>query len=196
MSSNWRLPTATGVYFSIFDRPTRKSIFLQPRVLERVSWSYQQSKEFFSEAWVFFQARTIWEALLWERRAIYSECRVKSEMANYVNFARRMRLPALYFQLGEHIPTSATMASYQTSIISLGVQPSTNGREPDDFHLLAMTQELSIDLPLSNRVANQISNIIRTKSDETDNSQSAFCTQSAVCSLQSAVCTLYWQVRE
>ena len=107
MSSNWRLPTATGVYFSIFDRPTRKSIFLQPRVLERVSWSYQQSKEFFSEAWVFFQARTIWEALLWERRAIYSECRVKSEMANYVNFARRMRLPALYFQLGDHIPTMA-----------------------------------------------------------------------------------------
>ena len=191
MSSNWRLPTATGVYFSIFDRPTRKSIFLQPRVLGRVSWSYQQSKEFFFEAWVFFQARTIWEALLWERRAIYSECRVKSEMANYVNFARRMRLPALYFQLGDHIPTSATMASYQTSIISLGVQPSTNGREPDDFHLLAMTQELSIDLPLSNRVANQISNIIRKKSDEKTILSLRF-----VPSLQSAVCTLYWQVRE
>ena len=187
MSSNWRLPTATGVYFSIFDRPTRKSIFLQPRVLERVSWSYQQSKEFFSEAWVFFQARTIWEALLWERRAIYSECRVKSEMANYVNFARRMRLAALYFQLGDHIPTSATMASYQTSIISLGVQPSTNGREPDDFHLLAMTQELSIDLPLSNRVANQISNIIRKKSDEKTILSLRF-----VPSLQSAVCSMHF----
>ena len=49
-----------------------------------------------------------------------SECRVKSEMANYVNFARRMRLPALHFQLDDHIPT---MASYQTSIISPGVQP-------------------------------------------------------------------------
>ena len=49
-----------------------------------------------------------------------SECRVKSEMANYVNFARRMRLPALHFQLDDHIPTTA---SYQTSIISLGVQP-------------------------------------------------------------------------
>ena len=48
------------------------------------------------------------------------ECRVKSEMANYVNFARRVRLPALHFQLHDHIPT---MASYQTSIISLGVQP-------------------------------------------------------------------------
>ena len=48
------------------------------------------------------------------------ECRVKSEMASYVNFARRMRLPALHFQLDDHIPT---MASYQTSIISLGVQP-------------------------------------------------------------------------
>ena len=58
--------------------------------------------------------------------------------------------------------------------------------------MLAMTQELSIDLPLSNRVANQISNIIRTKSDETDNSQSAFCTQSTVCSLQSAVCSLQY----
>ena len=139
MSSNWRLPTATGVYFSIFDRPTRKSIFLQPRVLERVSWSYQQSKEFFSEAWVFFQARTIWEALLWERRAIYSECRVKSEMANHVNFARRMRLPALYFQLGDHIPT---MASYQTSIISLGVQPPTKSREPDDFQSRAQIKRL------------------------------------------------------
>ena len=93
------------------------------------------------------------ESFIWS----IGECHVKSEIANYVNFARRMRLPALYFQLGDHIPTSATMASYQTSIISLGVQPSTNGREPDDFHLLAMTQELSIDLPLSNRVANQIS---------------------------------------
>ena len=49
-----------------------------------------------------------------------SECRVKSEMANYVNFARRMRLPSLHFQLDDHIPT---MASYQTSIISPGVQP-------------------------------------------------------------------------
>ena len=144
MSSNWRLPTATGVYFSIFDRPTRKSIFLQPRVLERVleSWSYQQSKESFSETWVFFQARTIWEPLLWERRAIYSECRVRSEMANYVNFARRMRLPALYFQLSDHIPTSATMASYQTSFLSLGVQPPTNGREPDDFQSRAQIKRL------------------------------------------------------
>ena len=112
-------------------------------------------------------------------------------MANYVNFARRMRLPALYFQLGDHIPTSATMASYQTSIISLGVQPSTNGREPDDFHLLAMTQELSIDLPLSNRVANQISNIIRKKSDEKTILSLRFVPslQSAVCSLQYALCT-------
>ena len=31
-----------------------------------------------------------------------------------------MRLPALHFQLYDHIPT---MASYQTPIISLGVQP-------------------------------------------------------------------------
>ena len=44
----------------------------------------------------------------------------KREMANYVNFARRMRLPTLHFQLYDHIPT---MASNQTSIISLGVQP-------------------------------------------------------------------------
>ena len=106
------------------------------------SWSYQQSKESFSETWVFFQARTIWEPLLWERRAIYSECRVRSEMANYVNFARRMRLPALYFQLGDHIPTSATMASYQTSFLSLGVQPPTNGREPDDFQSRAQIKRL------------------------------------------------------
>ena len=115
--------SATGIYFSIFGWPTRKSIFLQLWVLERVSWSHQQSKEFLSGVWVFFQARTIWEPPLWERRAIYGligECRVKSEMANHVNFARRMRLPALLFQLGDHIPT---MASYQTSIISLGVQP-------------------------------------------------------------------------
>ena len=39
------------------------------------------------------------------------ECRVKSEMANYVNFARRMRLLAFHFQLDDHIPT---IASYQT----------------------------------------------------------------------------------
>ena len=41
-------------------------------------------------------------------------------MANYVNFARRMRVPALHFQLDDHIPT---MASCQPSIISLGVKP-------------------------------------------------------------------------
>ena len=44
--------------------------------------------------------------------------------------------------------------------------------------MLAMAQELSIDLPLSNRVANQMENIRRK-----NNSQSAFCTQSAVCSM-------------
>ena len=53
------------------------------------------------------------------------ECRVKSEIANYVNFVRRMRLPALHFQLDDHIPT---MVSYQTSIFSLG-----DGREPNGF---------------------------------------------------------------
>ena len=112
--------SATGIYFSIFGWPTRKSIFYNCEYLKEYQ---QQSKEFLSGVWVFFQARTIWEPSLWERRAIYgliSECRVKSEMANYVNFARRMRLPALLFQLGDHIQT---MASYQTSIISLGVQP-------------------------------------------------------------------------
>ena len=31
---------------------------------QKESWSYQQSKESFSETWVFFQARTIWEPLL------------------------------------------------------------------------------------------------------------------------------------
>ena len=37
------------------------------------------------------------------------------------DFARTgMRLPALHFQLDDHIPT---MASCQTSVISLGVQP-------------------------------------------------------------------------
>ena len=40
-------------------------------------------------------------------------------MADYVHIARRMRLPALHFQLYYHIPT---MASYQASIISLGVK--------------------------------------------------------------------------
>ena len=60
-------------------------------------------------------------------------------MANHVNFARRMRLPALYFQLGDHIPT---MASYQTSIISLGVQPLTKSREPDDFQSRAQIKRL------------------------------------------------------
>ena len=60
-------------------------------------------------------------------------------MANHVNFARRMRLPALYFQLDDHIPT---MASYQTSIISLGVQPLTKSREPDDFQSRAQIKRL------------------------------------------------------
>ena len=60
------------------------------------------------------------ESHIWSVR----EGRVKSEMANCVNFARRMRLPALHFQLDDHIPT---MASYQTSKISLGVQPPLSG---------------------------------------------------------------------
>ena len=60
-------------------------------------------------------------------------------MANYVNFARRMRLPVLHFQLYDHIPT---MASYQTSIISLGVQPPTNGHKLDDFQPRAQIKRL------------------------------------------------------
>ena len=55
------------------------------------------------------------------------------EMANYVNFAR-MILPALHLQLDDHIPT---MASYQTSIISLGVQPP-----PMDFQPRAQIKRL------------------------------------------------------
>ena len=50
-----------------------------------------------------------------------------------------MRLPALHFQLDDHIPT---MASYQTSIISLGVQPLTKSREPDDFQPRAQIKRL------------------------------------------------------
>ena len=110
-------------YISAFlvDRPENQFFYNCEYLKEYLGVTNNQ--EFLSGVWVFFQARTIWEPPLWERRAIYGligECRVKSEMANYVNFARRMRLPALLFQLGDHIPT---MASYQTSIISLGVQP-------------------------------------------------------------------------
>ena len=65
------------------------------------------------------------ESFIWN----IGECRVKSEMANYVNFARRMRLIVLHFQLDDHIPT---MASYQTSIIS----------EPDDFQPRAQIKRL------------------------------------------------------
>ena len=57
--------------------------------------------------------------------------RVKREMVNYVNFDKRMRLPALHFQLYDHIPT---MTNYETSIISIGVQiPPCNGHESDDL---------------------------------------------------------------
>ena len=59
-------------------------------------------------------------------------------MAVYVNFVIRMRLPELHFQLYDHIPT---MASYPTSIISLGVTP-TNGYEQDDFQPRAQIKRL------------------------------------------------------
>ena len=52
--------------------------------------------------------------------------------------------------------------------------------------MLAMAQELSIDLPLPNRVANQMENIRRKKSDEKTILSLHF-----VPSLQSSVCTLY-----
>ena len=52
--------------------------------------------------------------------------------------------------------------------------------------MFAMAQELSIDLPLSNRVANQMENIRRKKSDEKTILSLHF-----VPSLQFAVCTLY-----
>ena len=45
----------------------------------------------------------------------------------------------LHFQLYDHIPT---MASYQTSIISLGVQPPTNGHKLDDFQPRAQIKRL------------------------------------------------------
>ena len=56
-------------------------------------------------------------------------------MANNVHCARRMRLPALRFQLDDHILTMAKLL-----IISFGVQP--NGREPDDFQPLAQIKLL------------------------------------------------------
>lgn len=111
--------TTPQCYVGIFRHFWSTDCFLQPWV----SWSHQQSKEFCSEAWVFFSSQNNLRASLVGKEShiwSISECRVKSEMANYVNFARRMRLPALHFQLDDHIPT---MASYQTSIISLGVQP-------------------------------------------------------------------------
>ena len=69
---------------------------------------------------------------------LYMECRQMSfrernGQCNYVNSARRMRLPALHFQLDDHIPT---MASYQTSTISHGVQP------PDNFQPRAQIKRL------------------------------------------------------
>ena len=83
------------------------------------------------------------ESFIWS----IGECHVKSEIANYVNFARRMRLPALYFQLGDHIPT---VASYQTSIISLGVQPPPMAAEPDDFQPRAQIKRLFEESELDN----------------------------------------------
>ena len=53
--------------------------------------------------------------------------------------------------------------------------------------MLAMAQELSIDLPLSNRVANQMENIRRKKSDEKTILSLHF-----VPSLQSAVCSMHF----
>ena len=75
------------------------------------------------------------ESYIWS----IGECRGEREMANYVNFARRMRLPALHFQLDDHIPT---MATYQSSIISLGSATPTNGRERDDFQPRAQIKRL------------------------------------------------------
>ena len=83
------------------------------------------------------------ESFIWS----IGECHIKSEIANYVNFARRMRLPALYFQLGDHIPT---VASYQTSIISLGVQPPPMAAEPDDFQPRAQIKRLFEESELDN----------------------------------------------
>ena len=50
-----------------------------------------------------------------------------------------MRLPALHFQLYDHIPT---MASYQTSIISLGVQPPLTAMSRDNFQPRAQIKRL------------------------------------------------------
>ena len=69
------------------------------------------------------------ESFIWS----IGDCRIKSEMANHVNSARRMRLLALHFQLDDHIPT---IASYQASITP------TDGREPDDFQPRAQIKRL------------------------------------------------------
>ena len=61
------------------------------------------------------------------------ECHVKSEIANYVSFVRRMTLALCHFQLEDHFPT---IASFQTSITPLGmklplmaVTPTTSNRD-------------------------------------------------------------------
>ena len=68
-----------------------------------------------------------------------SEYRVKSEMANYVNFARRMRLPALHFATRRSYPNYGKLPNFH--YLSWSATP-TDGREPDDFQPRAQIKRL------------------------------------------------------
>ena len=74
----------------------------------------------------YFSKLERFESLHCEKGELYTMYGVNRRMScqerngHYVNFARRMRVPALHFQLDDHI---LTMASCQPSIISLRVKP-------------------------------------------------------------------------
>ena len=137
LSSNWRLPSAMRVYFSIFGRPTRKSIFLQPWV----SWSHQQSKEFCSGAWVFFFKPEQFESLpcgKGEPHMEYKRMSCQERNGQLCKFCEKDETTSAPLPTRRPYPDYGKLPNFH----DLWSATPTNGREPDDFQPRAQIKRL------------------------------------------------------
>ena len=128
LSSNWRLPSTMRVYFSIFGGPTRKSIFLQPWVLEEYLGYFSKLEQFGS--------------LCCEKGEPYMEYRrisCQERNGQICKFCEKDETTSALLPTRRPYPDYGNLPNFH--YLSWSATP-TNGREPDDFQPRAQIKQL------------------------------------------------------
>ena len=141
LSSNWRLPSAMRVYFSIFGRPTRKSIFLQPWVLEEYLGVTNNQKNFFPRHGYFSKLEQF-GSLCCEKGEPYMEYRrisCQERNGQLCKFCEKDETTSALLPTRRPYPDYGNLLNFH--YLSWSATP-TNGREPDDFQPRAQIKRL------------------------------------------------------